>query len=111
MIDRCLNCLATLGRCSVISMPLAAVGFGRCGPPLLLPGFMSQRSMVGGTAGHPEDDQAFLLLLHLRRGRPHLGQELHTGQSDRGSTRGVFQEMPTIGDPEHVECSDWAGHL
>src|ERR1700742_3056134 len=48
-IERFLNCLATLGRCSVMETPLAAVGLGLCSPPVFLDsGFMSQMSMVGG---------------------------------------------------------------
>ena len=48
MIDRFLNWAATFGRCSVIWTPDAAVSIGLCSPPLALPGFMSQRSMVVG---------------------------------------------------------------
>ncbi len=44
-MDRLLNCWATVGRTSLISMPLTAVLIGLKSPPVGCPGLRSQRSM------------------------------------------------------------------
>ena len=66
MMLRCCICLATLGRCSLISTPPAEVAIGLNGPPFFsLSGLRSQVSMWLG----PPDIQSRMQLLFVLRSR------------------------------------------
>ena len=62
-------------------------------------------------AAHPQDDEALLLLLHLRRGRPHLRRNCRPGTVTAAAPAACFRKCRRSVIPNMWECSDWAGHL